>query len=91
MCEYSEVEEDDGEFREADESFVDNLASVPELQILLAEIVGNLAVGSYHYCFPKIEWGQVDSMVSKSIMYSCSRCQILFSWIYDNCRLTGKA
>ena len=39
LGEYSKVKEDDGKFCEGDEEFVDDLASVPELEGLLALII----------------------------------------------------
>lgn len=39
LGEYSKVKEDDGKFGEGDEEFVDDLASVPELEGLLAPIM----------------------------------------------------
>ena len=50
----------------------------------------SLAIGSDHNRLFKIEWGKIDSMVSKPILYSCSRCQTLLDEVYD-IQLTGKA
>lgn len=71
MDEYSKVEEDDGEFGESDEEFIDDLTSVPELEDVLALIMRNMVAKLYHYCFSKIERGKVDSVVSEAILYSC--------------------
>lgn len=49
-----------------------------------------MGTGLYHDCFPEIEWGEIDSMVSKSILYSYVQCQILFPWFHTHFQLTGK-